>query len=431
MKRQVAITGLGAVTPLGNDLAQTWNGVVEGRSGITRLTQFDASTFPVQIAGEVKNFVPDPVTLPAELARLVGRSTEFCLATSRMALADAGLELQRCDTARVGIALGGDEEYLHFARFNELFAKDYVYQAFADGSSAHNLMLAKSCDLAKQWAFRKKTDIGSKLLAIQHQVRGPAETSHTSCSSSGHAIGKAKRLIENNDCDIVIAGGHCSMISEFSVAGFYLLGTLSTRNDDPAGSSRPFDLNRDGFIIGEGSGILILEELEHARKRGATIYALLSGFGSSSNAYRLTDTPPDGRGGDLAMQRSLEDAGLNREQVQYINAHGTGTLLNDASETRSIKNLFGDLAYKIPISSSKSMLGHLVCSSSAVELVITTMALHTGIVPPTINLETPDPKCDLDYVPLTARELSIDVALSNSFAFGGQNASLTIQRYRG
>jgi 3-oxoacyl-[acyl-carrier-protein] synthase II len=285
--------------------------------------------------------------------------------------------------------------------------------------------------MARRWSFKRKADIPSKLLAITCGAQGPVDTSHTACSSSGHAIGKAKRMIENGDCNVVITGGHCAMISEFAVAGFHLLGTLSTRNDEPQRASRPFDLDRDGFVIGEGAGILVLEELNHALRRGARIYAELAGYGSSSNSYRLTDTPPDGKGGDIAMQRALEDAGLDASGVGYINAHGTATLLNDRSETLAIKHVFGHRAHNIPVSSSKSMIGHLVCASSAAELIITVMAVKENIIPPTINLEHPDPLCDLDYVPNTARRQELGAALSNSFAFGGQNASLVVAKFKG
>ncbi len=428
MKRRIAITGLGAITPLGNDLQSTWKGAVQGLSGIDHITLFDSSTFPVNIAGEVKGF-ETPDNIPQNMKLLSGRSAQLGFKACAMALDDSGLDMNVEDTTRIGISFGADEEYMIFKQTEIAFAKDYIYSAYTEGPDAYVELLHHSTLLAKIWPLRKKTDLGSKLISLNYNIRGPVETSHTSCSSSGHAIGKAKRLIENDDCDIVITGGHCSMISEFSIAGFHLLGTLSTQNREPEKASRPFDLNRDGFIMGEGSGIIILEELERAKKRGARIYAELAGYGSSSNAYRLTDTPPDGRGGDLAMKRAIADAELDPSRIDYINAHGTGTLLNDRSETLSIKNVFKDRAYKIPVSSSKSMFGHLVCSSSAVELIITVMAVKNDIVPPTINLYTPDPLCDLDYVPNSAREHKTDVGLSNSLAFGGQNATLIVKKF--
>ncbi len=431
MERRVVITGMGAMTPLGNSLETTWQGIINGRSGVDYITVFNASTFPVKIAAEVKNFTPDLAAVPQNMQLLTGRSALFSLETSKMALMDAGLDLTRENPNRIGISLGGDEEYQRFSMLNEIYDQRFIHRSFIEGLDVYIEMLQHSSALARLWSYRKKTDISSKLLSIVYNTKGPVESSHTACSSSGHAIGKAKRLIENADCDIIIAGGHCSMVSEFSVAGFHLLGTLSTRNDAPQRASRPFDLDRDGFIIGEGAGMLILEELRHAQNRGARIYAELLGYGSSSNAYRLTDTPPDGRGGDIAMVRALKDARTDASAVDYINAHGTATMLNDRSETLSIKKVFRDKAYGIPVSSSKSMLGHLVNASSAVELIITTMAVKENITPPTINLEKADPQCDLDYVPGTAREQEISIALSNSFAFGGQNASLVVAKFRG
>ncbi len=431
MDRRAVITGMGAITPLGNDLQTTWQGIVSGQSGIDCLTLFDASAFPVKIAGEVKDFSFDAADFFSDFHLFEGRSTRFCLEASRMAIEDSGIDLNREDINRIGISLGGDEEYMPLRLFEEIYDRNYILRAVEEGQDALAELFEHSSLLAKAWSFRRRTDMGAKHLCLAYNLRGPVETSHTACASSGHAIGKAKRLIENSDCDLVITGGHCSMISEFVVAGFYLLGTLSTNNGQPQKASRPFDLNRDGFIIGEGSGIVILEEVDHAKKRGARVYAELTGYGSSSNAYRLTDSPPGGRGGAVAIQRCLEDAKTDASRVDYINAHGTGTLLNDPSETQSIKRVFGDRAYKIPVSSSKSMIGHLVCSSSAVELIITIMAIKENLVPPTINMETPDPKCDLDYVPNMAREKKINAAISNSFAFGGQNATLAVEKFRG
>ncbi len=431
MKRKVVITGMGAITPLGNNVQTTWGAIVSGKSGIGYISLFDASTFPVQIAAEVKQFDPDLSRIPESLRMLAGRSTLLCIEAAAAAIADSGIDMSREAPERIGVSVGSDEEYLHFAKTEEIYDRAHVYQAFAEGQDAYIELLRRSTALARAWSFRKKADMASQFLSVVNNIQGPVQASHTACSSSGHAIGAAKRFIESGDCDIAVAGGNCSMLSEFSVAGFHLLGTLSTHNEDPGRSSRPFDLNRDGFILGEGAGILILEPEERARKRGARIYAELAGCGSSSNAYRLTDTPPDGRGGDLSMRRAMEDGGIDVSEIDYINAHGTGTQLNDKSETLSIKNVFGDRAYEIPISSSKSMLGHLVNASSAVELIITVCAVREGTVPPTANLETPDPACDLDYVPVAAREKKITVALSNSFAFGGQNATLAVKKYSG
>lgn len=422
---------MGAITPLGTTLQSTWDGVVNSRSGVGPVTLFDASGMPVRIAGEVKGFAGDPSAIPEDMRSLPGRSALFCLSAADEALQDAGLDMARENPLRVGISLGADEETQLFHAIVSLYDAPLVLRALAGGKPLFVECLAHSPQSGQRWSFKRKADMATKLLAITRGIEGSADTSHTACSSSGHAIGKAKRMIENGDCDTVIAGGHCAMISEFAAAGFHLLGTLSTRNDEPQRASRPFDLDRDGFVIGEGAGILVLEELDHALRRGARIYAELAGYGSSSNSYRLTDTPPDGRGGDTAMRRALDDAGMDASDIGYINAHGTGTLLNDRSETLAIKHVFGPRAHNIPVSSSKSMIGHLVCASSAAELIITVMAVKENIIPPTINLERPDPHCDLDYVPNTARSQVLGAALSNSFAFGGQNASLVVAKFKG
>jgi 3-oxoacyl-[acyl-carrier-protein] synthase II len=431
MKRRIVITGMGAITPLGNTLQSTWDGVVNCRSGIGPVTLFDASKFPVRIAGEVKGFTCAISAIPEDMRMLAGRSALFCLSAAEEAMRDAGLDMGRENPRQVGVSFGADEESQLFELMSTLYDKPLELRGLAEGLPLFIECLEHSPLAGQRWSFKRKADIATKLLAITCGIEGPADTSHTACSSSGHAIGKAKRMIENGDCDVVITGGHCAMITEFAVAGFYLLGTLSTRNDEPQRASRPFDLDRDGFVIGEGAGVLVLEELSHALKRGARIYAELAGYGSSSNSYRLTDTPPDGKGGDLAMQRALEDAGIETSSVGYINAHGTSTLLNDRSETLAIKHVFGQRAHKIPVSSSKSMIGHLVCASSAAELIITVMAVKENIIPPTINLEHPDPLCDLDYVPNMARRQELGAALSNSFAFGGQNASLVVVKFKG
>lgn len=431
MKRRIVITGMGAITPLGTTLQATWDGVVNGRSGIGPITLFDASGMPVRIAGEVKGYTGDASAIPEDMRALPGRSALFCMSAAHEALQDAGFDMGRENPLRVGISLGADEETQLFHAISSLYDAPRVLRALAGGMPLFVECLEHSPLSGQRWSFKRKADIATKLLAIACGIEGPADTSHTACSSSGHAIGKAKRMIENDDCDAVIAGGHCAMISEFAAAGFHLLGTLSTHNDEPQRASRPFDLDRDGFIIGEGAGILVLEELNHALRRGARIYAELAGYGSSSNSYRLTDTPPDGKGGDTAMQRALADAGLDATGVDYINAHGTATLLNDRSETLAIKHVFGHRAHNIPVSSSKSMIGHLVCASSAAELIITVMAVKENIIPPTINLEHPDPLCDLDYVPNMARRQELGAALSNSFAFGGQNASLVVAKFKG
>ena len=431
MRHRVVITGMEAITPLGNTLSETWEAVVNGRSGIGRITAFDASTFPVRIAGEVKNFQFDFSQLPDACQNLLGRSAQLGIVAAQLALKDSGLELNKEDPRQLGISLGCEEEYIQLKSLPDFFHRATLYAAYHDPWAAHAKMIENSSVTGKLFSLRKRSDIGSAVLGIMVNICGSISSSHTACSSSGHAIGKAKRMIESGDCAVVVAGGHCSMLNELTVAGFHLLGTLSTSNDEPQRASRPFDRTRDGFVMSEGAGILILEELSHALKRGARIYAELSGYGSSSNAYRITDSPPDGSGGDLCMQRALADARKNTTDIDYINAHGTATVLNDKSETLAIKKVFGEQAYKTPISSTKSMLGHLVTASSAVELIMTCLVLRDNIIHPTINLNIKDSACDLDYVPNSAREKRVRVALSNSFAFGGQNVTLLVEKFNG
>ena len=416
MERRVVITGMGAVTPLGETLDQTWESLMRSQSGIDYISLFDASSFPVKIAAEVKSFDESKLDIPEELQPFAGRATKFCIAAAQEAIRRAGLNLDAIDTTMFGISLGGNEETSKLSEFSNAFREENILYSLQNKDLSY---FRDSNRLAQLWAVRR----------CAHNARGPVSTSSTACASSAQAIGKAMRMIEHADADIMITGGCDSIISEFSVAGFGLLGALSHNNGDPQRASRPFDLKRDGFVLGEGSGILILEELSHARARGARILAEVTGFGSSSNAYRLTDSPPDGRGADQSMRSALLDAGLSPEQINYINAHGTSTLVNDRSETQAIKKVFGESAYATPISSNKSMLGHLIASAGTIELIMSVMTIQNKIIPATINYEIPDPDCDLDYVPNEPRKHEVNSVLSNSFAFGGQNASLVVERY--
>lgn len=429
MSRRVVITGMGVVTPLGLNLETTWENLMMSKSGIDRISLFDASSFPVQIAAEVKDFDESVVKLPEEMEGLkgfIGRSTKFCLVSTQEAVEDAGLNLDNIDPTKFGVSLGGNEENARITTFGESFIEEDIFSALKN----HDLSYFDNPrQTGKIWAIRRCAHTTSQIISLIYGAQGPVSTSSTACASSAQAIGKAMRMIEYGDADIMITGGSDSIIGEFSVAGFGLLGALSQNNGDPERSSRPFDLKRDGFVLGEGAGILIMEELDHARARGAKIIAELAGFGTSSNAYRITDSPPDGRGADQAMRLALEDAELLPEDIDYINAHGTSTLINDRSETQAIKKVFGDNAYEIPISSNKSMLGHLIASAGTIELIASAMTIQKNIIPPTINYETPDPDCDLDYVPNEPREYKVDAVISNSFAFGGQNASLVLERY--
>jgi len=424
--KRVVVTGLGAVTPLGLTVKSTWEGLTEGRSGVNRITLFDASTFPVRIAGEVKNFHLNGFGYDPHLVDFMSRATKFCFEATRMAIEEAKLNLKTINPTRFGISLGTNEEHVHLDQIDEVYGEILSYQALVSGS---NYYFDSSKPLGKIWPIRRTASITTFLLSLILNARGPTNTSVTACASSGHAIGRALRSIESGEADIMIAGGCESMISEFAIAGFGLLGALSKNNDEPHKASRPFDGKRDGFVLGEGSGILVLEELSHAQARKANILAELTGYGSSSNAYRITDSTPDGSGADICMMAALKDAHLSPDDIDYINAHGTSTLSNDRSETRAVKKVFGRRAYEIPISSNKSMLGHLIASSSAVELIISILTIQHNIIPPTVNLTHPDPECDLDYVPNISRGKEVNAVLSNSFAFGGQNVSLIAEKF--
>jgi len=432
-KKRIVITGLGAVTPLGNDVQTTWQNLLEGRSGIDRITLFDASAFPVQVGAEVKGF-DFSEELPDDLHPFIGRGTMFCIRAVREALANAGLNLDHMDTASVGIALGANEEHMSFAVLNRLAQTTTIRNALelrkSKAESGHPFpYLANPEPIALLWPMRKGASTAASILSTLYNIQGPVSTTSSACASSALAIGRAMRMIQDGDAEVVLAGGCDSMIAETTLAGFHRLRSLSRNNQDPAKASRPFDLKRDGFVMAEGSGILVLEELSHARKRNAPILAELGGFGSSSNAYRITAAPEDGRGIDICMLAALRDAGCSRELVDYINAHGTSTYLNDKSETAAIKSVFQERAYDIPVSSNKSMLGHPVASAAAIELIISTLTLNSKMIPPTINYEYPDPECDLDYVPNVPRAKDVGTILSNSFAFGGQNASILVKKF--
>lgn len=433
-QKRVVITGFGAVTPLGNDIQTTWSNLIKGVSGIGPITLFDAKTFPVKIAAEVKNFNFDIPLLSEEIDHYFGRSTRFCVSAVQEALDKAGLNLKHLDTGNIGISLGSNEEYAQFSQYDRLFEPEKIVDLLrtrkleqCNGNPyAH---LASSKHLGQIWPLRRSAHMAANLISILYNIQGPISTTSSACASSAQAIGRALRMIQDGDAEVVLTGGCDSIIGETAVTGFALLGALSKQNDAPEKASRPFDLMRDGFILGEGSGMLVLEELEHARKRNAPIIAELAGYGSSSNAYRLTASPEDGRGADSCMSVAMQDAGCSIDDVDYINAHGTSTYINDKCETAAIKKVFQDRAYEIPVSSNKSMLGHLVASAASIELIISVLTLTGGIIPPTINYENPDPECDLDYVPNESRTKQMKTILSNSFAFGGQNASLVVKKF--
>ena len=432
-RKRVVITGIGSVTPIGNTLQDTWSNLIKGVSGIAPITIFDAAKFPVKIGAEVKNFDFNSV-VPEDLKPFIGRSTSFCIQATREALKHAGLNLDHMDTASVGISLGANEEHMGLSMIEKLFDARTIKQHLErqqDATGLHQPFahLAASTYLGQIWPVRQGAYAAANILSILFNIQGPVSTSSGACASSAQAIGRALRMIQDGDADVMISGGCDSVIGEFSLTGFHRLRTLSKHNDDPARASRPFDLNRDGFVLGEGAGVLIFEELEHARKRGATILAELAGYGSSSNAGSIAACPEDGRGADLCLKAALVDGNCPADEVDYINAHGTSTYISDKSETAAIKNVFGERAYDIPVSSNKSMLGHMVASAAAIELAMSVQTINSQVIPPTINYETPDPACDLDYVPNSPRLKKVETILSNSFGFGGQNAAVLVKKF--
>jgi 3-oxoacyl-[acyl-carrier-protein] synthase II len=430
MRRRVVITGMGCITPLGHSVAEMFRAVVEGRSGVDFIASWNASRFPTKFAAQVKNFdlarhVPDP-----ERYRHSGPNTSFAAAAARQALADAGLLDDRSvDRTRVGIYLGAGEGIHDFHKFVSLVARTYRPERRAVDAVAFARGGMTEWNGAREFEQEMHTSVGH--LAEAYDLLGPNYTCLTACAASSQALGEAAWIIREGEADVMLSGGSHSMIHPFGVTGFNRLTALSTFNEAPAKASRPFDLRRDGFVLGEGAATLVLEELEHARRRGAPIYAELTGYGTTADAYRVTDSHPDGRGAVACIRAALKDSGLGTEEIGYVNAHGTSTQVNDRAETLAIKQVFGERAYKIPVSSSKSMLGHLIAAAGAAELIITVMALRQGVLPPTINYEVPDPDCDLDYIPNVAREQRVRHALSNSFGFGGQNISLIVSAFAG
>jgi len=428
MQRRVVVTGMGMVTPVGRDLESTWTALCEGRSGVGPISLFDAGGFPTKIAAEVKDFDLDGYVDDPDRWLEYCRNTLFAVAAGRMAIDDSGIETARSlDRSRFGVYLGSGEGQQDFPRFIRL-----VHQSTRDGkvdTSSFTRQGIKTLHPIREAEQEPGTPAGH--LASLFGARGPNANCLTACAASTQAIGEATELIRRGDADVMLSGGTHSMIHPFGVTGFNLLTALSTRNDEPTRASRPFDRDRDGFILGEGAGMVVLEELEHARARGATILGEVAGYGSTADAFRLTDTHDEGRGGIACIKEALADAGLNPEDIDYINAHGTSTSVNDSIETLAIKKTFGDAAYKVPVSSTKSMMGHLIAAAGSVEAIVCLLAIRDGVVPPTINLENPGEDCDLDYVPHHARRHTVDATLSNSFGFGGQNTSLIFTRFAG
>ena len=408
--RRVVVTGLGIVSPVGTGIAEAWGNITAGKSGIAPITRFDASTYTSRIAGEVKNFDVGQ-WLNAKEVRRFDTFIHYGLVAGIEALKDAGIDLEKIDRDMAGVCIGSGIGGLPLIE------------------NTHDAMLAGGVRKISPFFIPGSIiNMISGQLSIMYGLRGPNLAVVTACTTANHSIGEAGRLIEYGDADVMIAGGAEDAISQLGVGGFCAVRALSTRNDDPTAASRPWDKDRDGFVIGEGAGALVLEEYEHAKKRGARIYCELAGYGMSADANHITAPSEDGNGARRCMVNTLRNAGLNVDQVDYVNAHGTSTPLGDIAETVAVKAAFGEHAKKLAVSSTKSMTGHLLGAAGGVEAVFSVLAIRDQVAPPTINLHNPDPQCDLDYVPHTARPMKIDVALSNSFGFGGTNGSLVFRK---
>ena len=405
-KRRVVVTGLGIVSPLGNDLASSWNGIVNGHSGIAEVTHFNASAMATRIAGEVKGFDPLLWISPKDVKKM-DAFIHYGVAASLMAIQDSGLEVNDSNAERIGAMIGSG--------IGGILGIEEQTIKYHDGGPR------------KISPFYIPSTIINMLpgqVSLMTGIQGPNFSAVSACASANHSIGVAMRMIQYGDADAMIAGGAERGSTPTSIGGFCAMKAMSTRNDDPARASRPWDKDRDGFVMGDGAGILVLEEYEHAKARGARIYCELRGFGAGADAFHMTAPSENGEGPARCMTAALKDAGINPDQVEYLNAHGTSTPLGDLAETLAIKRALGDHAYKTMVSSTKSMTGHLLGAAGGVEAIFSVMALHTGIVPPTINLDAPGEGCDLDYVPNVAREKKIDIAVSNGFGFGGTNGTL-------
>lgn len=427
MRRRVVVTGVGCVTPMGAEVEQVWKRLLNGESGVGYISLFDASNFPTKISAEVRDWDVSDVGENPEDWKFQGRHTRFAVGAAKKAVADSGILDRPLDPTRFGVYTGSGEGQQDFDSFTQM-----MVAALEDGTLDIAKFTKKGLEILHPTIeLEQEPNMPAGHLASLFGAQGPNLNCLTACAASSQAVGEASELIRRGEADVMLAGGTHTMIHPFGVSGFVLLTALSTSNDPPEKASRPFDRLRDGFVLGEGAGMLVLEELEHARSRGAKIYGELAGYGSTADAYRITDTHPEGRGAISCMKMALRDAGRNPEDVHYVNAHGTSTAVNDRVETLAIKQTFNDYARRLPVSSTKSMMGHLIAAAGATELIICLLAIRDNVLPPTINYENPDPECDLDYVPNQAREARCDVALSNSFGFGGQNISLIVERYSG
>ncbi|HBR17666.1 MAG: beta-ketoacyl-[acyl-carrier-protein] synthase II [Deltaproteobacteria bacterium RIFCSPLOWO2_12_FULL_43_16] len=411
MKRRVVVTGIGIISPLGIGIEKNWKGIIEGRSGIRRITRFDATNFPVQIAGEVPDFNPEVFIEKKEIKKM-DTFIQYALAASILAVQDAGLEVTSENAERIGVYIGSG--------IGGLPAIEHW----------HTVLKEKGPDRVTPFFIPMVLiNLASGQVSIKFGAKGPNSCAVTACATGTHSIGDAFRIIQNGDADVMIAGGAESTISPLCIAGFSAMKALSTNNNEPQKASRPFDKNRDGFIVAEGAGILVLEDMETAKKRGARIYAEIVGYGMTSDAFHMTTPAPEGEGAARCMTAAIKSAGINPGAVDYINAHGTSTYYNDLYETMAVKKVFKDHAKKLAISSTKSMTGHLLGAAGGVEAVFTALAIYHSIMPPTTNYDIPDPECDLDYVPNKPKEKKIHIAISNSFGFGGTNGVLVFKRF--
>ncbi|MFM9960522.1 MAG: beta-ketoacyl-ACP synthase II [Planctomycetaceae bacterium] len=427
MKRRVVVTGMGCITPIGNTVGEMWSSLKECKSGVGPITHFDASEFPTKFASQVKNFrLGDYVPNPDQYEHC-GRNIKFAIGAATDAMRDSGLEERDIAPTRFGVYLGSGEGQQDFPKFMGMIALSKLSDGGLDVEKFTKLSLEL---LIGEKERQQEPNMTAGHLAGLFNAQGPNLNCLTACAASSQALGEATELIRRGDADIMLSGGSHSMIHQFGVTGFNLLTALSTRNDDPTRASRPFDRERDGFVLGEGAGILVLEELEHAKKRRAKIYGEVVGYGSSADSYRITDIHPEGRGAAACIKMAMNDAQVNPDDIDYINAHGTSTSVNDRTETMAIKRALGDVAFKTPVSSTKSMMGHLIAAAGAVEAMTCLLAIRDDVLPPTTNYENPDPDCDLDYIPNQPREGQAKVALSNSFGFGGQNVSLILREFR-
>ena len=411
MGKRVVVTGMGVISPIGTGLNKFWEALISGASGVDRITQFDASDYKVQIAGEVKDFnVGDYID--KKEARRMDRFVQFAVAASKIAIDDAGLDLNNEDSERIGVVIGSG-----IGGISTVFEQSKILLERGPGRVSPLTVPMKIINMA------------SGQVAMAFGFKGFNSSVVTACASSNNAIGDSFRLLKNGELDVIVTGGTEAAIVPISIAGFSAMKALSTYNDEPQKASRPFDAKRDGFVMGEGAGILVLETLEHAKARGAKIYAEIVGYGVTCDAYHITAPDPEGLGAAKAMKKAMDEAALTPEDISYINAHGTSTPLNDKLETLAIKKVFGKRAYDIPISSIKSMIGHLLGAAGGVEAVASVLTVFHGIIPPTINYENPDPECDLDYVPNKARESQINAVLSNNLGFGGHNVTIAFKKY--